>query len=314
MNSENFPSVSAIVSTYHSGPALKECLYALCVETEVTEIVVVNNGNTPEDSEWLANFKPPEHCSYKLVSGQGNVGFSASINLGVRNSSGNRLLIINPDAVIRVHSLPALENAHKMGQTPCLVGGKLIYPNGQEQRGGRRHMLTPSRALATFTGLHKLQGIFPKLRNMHREHEPEPTMPVAMPVISGAFCYTSKEDYWTINGFDEGFFLHVEDIDFCRRIAEAGGQVMYTPFAVAMHYGSTSKVSAAFVEFNKARGLSYYFQKYAKTPVGRVAARASLLGFAPLLVTRSVLIRSMMSFKQALRDRHLKRQQENIRP
>lgn len=307
MNSEGFPSVSAIVVTFLSGPALKECINALCVETEVTEIIVVNNGNKEADNKWLAQFKPPAHCRYEVVGGHGNIGFAAAVNLGARHATGDRYLIINPDAVIRVHSLPALEEARRMGAAPCLVGGKLIYPSGQEQRGARRDMLTPSRALATFTGLHKFQRIIPQLRNMHKEHEPEPETPVPMPVVSGALMYISADDYDRINGFDEGYFLHVEDVDFCRRIAEAGGQVMYTPFAVAMHYGSTSQVSATFVEYNKAKGLTRYFHKNANTQLGRLMAKASFYGFAPLLVVRSAVIRSLMQARQALRDLRVKR-------
>ena len=311
MSSVPFPSVSAIVVTYLSGPALKECINALCVETQITEIIVVNNGNSESDYQWLSEFKAPEHCRYQLVSGHGNIGFAAAVNLGARHSTGERFLIINPDAVLRVHSVPELEKARAQGAAPCLVGGKLIYPSGQEQRGARRDMLTPARALATFTGLHKLQGIFPKLRNMHKEHEPEPTSPLPMPVVSGALCYISNEDYWRINGFDEGYFLHVEDIDFCRRIAEAGGEVMYTPFAVALHYGSTSQVSAMFVEYNKAKGLTRYFYKNAETPVGRFFARASFYGFAPLLVTRSVVLRSLMSTRQRIRDWRINRRERH---
>ena len=295
-------TVSAIVVTFHSGPALHECLYALCVEQDVTEIIVVNNGNTPKDIAWLESFKAPERCRYEFVSGHGNIGFAAGVNLGVKHSTGDRLLIINPDAVLRVKSVAKLEEARLTGPAPCLVGGKLVYPSGQEQRGGRRELLTPWRVFVTYSMLYMLERFVPAFRSMHREHEPEPVGPVPMPVVSGALCYISREDYDAVSGFDERYFLHVEDIDLCRRVGEAGGQVVYTPLASAMHYGSTSKVSASFVEWNKARGLQRYFTINANSLLGRIAGQASIIVFAPLLILRSLAIRGYLNARQAIRN------------
>lgn len=295
-------NVSAIVVTYHSGPALHECLYALCVETAITEIIVVNNGNTPEEIDWLDRFTTPGHCRYEFVNGHGNIGFAAGVNLGVKHSTGDRLLIINPDAVLRVHSIGKLEEARETGPAPCLVGGKLVYPSGREQRGGRRELLTPWRVFVTYSMLYKLERVVPAFRSMHREHEPEPEGPTPMPVVSGALCYISREDYERVAGFDERYFLHVEDIDLCRRVGEAGGQVIYTPLATAMHYGSTSKVSASFVEWNKAKGLQRYFTINAKSPLGRIAGQSSIIIFAPMLIIRSLAIRGFLNARQAIRD------------
>lgn len=302
MTRSSLPSVSAIVVTYHSGPSLHECLYALCVEQNISEIIVVNNGNTPEEVDWLTHFKAPDHCRYELVDGHGNIGFAAGVNLGVRHSTGANLLIINPDAVLRVKSIPHLETARLSGPSPCLVGGKLIYPSGREQRGGRRELLTPWRVFVTYSMLFKFERFAPAFRNMHRERDEEPDGPVPMPVVSGALCYISREDFDSVSGFDSDYFLHVEDIDLCRRVGEAGGQVIYTPLASALHYGSTSKVSATFVEWNKARGLAHYFATNAKTKIGEFFGRSSILLFAPMLIFRSLIIRGYMSFRQFLRD------------
>tara|TARA_Y100000052_G_scaffold27463_1_gene35401 strand:- start:16795 stop:17715 length:921 start_codon:yes stop_codon:yes gene_type:complete len=297
------PTVSAIVVTFRSGPALKECLYALLADGDVSEIIVVNNGTTDADLDWLRNFKTPDRCRYELVSGHGNIGFAAGVNLGARHAMGERLLIINPDAVLRIGSVRKLEEALSASTShPCLVGGKLIYPSGDEQRGARRELLTPWRAFVTFTGLYTLESMYPNFRNLHREHDEEPESPVPMPVISGALCYISTTDYTAISGFDEGYFLHVEDIDICRRVAEAGGKVIYTPLASAMHYGSTSKVSVSFVEWNKAKGLARYFRINSKGLIGRTFARASLLFFAPLLIGRSLAIRGVQHTRQAIRE------------
>lgn len=296
------PTVSAIVVTYHSGPRLKECIHALCANKEVTEIIIVNNGNDELMTEWLKRFNSAHRkCDVHLITSPGNIGMGAGVNLGVKQAKSECLLIINPDAVLKVGSIPALEVARRLGEGPCLVGGKIYYQNGEEQRGGRRELLTLPRAIVSFSGLSKFERLFPAFRNLHREKDPEPEGPVQMPVISGAFCYISREDFDLVEGFDERYFLHVEDIDLCRKIADHGGEVMYTPKAGALHYGSTSKVSASFVEWHKARGLSKYFEKYAKTPAGKLVARASLLIFATLLIGRSTVIRSYHNLRTIIR-------------
>lgn len=298
------PGIAAIVVTYHSGPVLKECLYGLCVNKDISEIIIVNNGNTEPVVEWLKAFICPQNGRrYELIDGQGNVGFATGVNLGARAARSERLLIINPDAVLHIGSLPALEEARQIGKAPCLVGGKLYYPSGNEQRGGRRELLTLPRAFLSFTGLSRLEKIIPAFRDLHREHDPEPEGPVPMPVVSGALCYISAEDFWAVDGFDEDYFLHVEDIDLCRRIGEAGGQVIYTPLAGALHYGSTSKVSASFVEWNKAKGFARYFRKFAKSPQERMIAGLSLYFFAALLMGRSKLIRTGWWIRRLL-ERH----------
>lgn len=298
------PGIAAIVVTYHSGPVLKECLYALCMLDSISELIIVNNGNTPEVVDWLTEFagnQKTRRC--ELLDGHGNVGFARGINLGAKAALSECLLIINPDAVLHYKSLPALEAARQTGTAPCLVGGKLYYASGNEQRGGRRELLTLPRALISFSGLSKLEGVIPAFRDLHREHDPEPDGPVPMPVVSGALCYISAADYWSVEGLDEGYFLHVEDIDICRRVGEAGGQVIYTPLAGALHYGSTSKVSASFVEWNKAKGLSRYFRKFAKSQLEQHLASASLYFFAGLLIGRSVFIRTALRVRQWVRDR-----------
>ena len=302
MNVDVRPKVSALVVTYYPGRVIKECLAALVEENGVDEIVVINNGNHEEDRLWLAEFIVPDRMTYKFIDGHGNVGFATGINMGAREASHERLLIINPDAVIKIPSTHHLEAARANRSAPTLVGGKIFYPSGIEQRGGRRELLTPRRALVTYLGLYRLEGLFSGFRSLHREKDPEPEGPVSMPVISGALCYISAEDFWMIDGLDEGYFLHVEDIDICRRIAEAGGEVVYTPLGSAMHYGSTSQVSKIFVEKNKAKGLSRYFTKNAKTPIDRALASLSLFGFTTLLVGRSVLINTILHVRQFLID------------
>lgn len=85
-----------------------------------------------------------------------------------------------------------------------------------------------------------------------------------------------RADFDQLGGFDEGYFLHVEDVDLCRRAIEAGGAVIYQPLAGALHYTSTSDAPSAFVQRHKARSLARYFRKFAKGPLERFAVELAV--------------------------------------
>src|SRR5690606_9961431 len=127
-------------------------------------------------------------------------------------------------------------------------------------------------AFVGFCGLHRLRGLGPAFRNVHREREKLPAGPVPTPVVSGAAVVLRADDFAALGGFDEAYFLLVEDIDLCRRVGEAGGQVMFAPQARVMHHGSTSDASLVRVEWAKSMGFIHYFWKFGRGAGGKVQA------------------------------------------
>ncbi len=279
------PETAAIVVSFHTGPSLRECLYALLGEPGVSEIIVVDNGNPPTTRDWLDRFAEARPC--QVIRPSDNLGFGKAVNLGARATSKEALLIINPDAVLRRGSLAALAEAADGARRPWLVGGRLFGVEGGEQAGPRRRRLTLWTALTTFTGLAALPGV-PGISLLGA---PPPSGPIAMDTVSGALMLIRRDDFLSLGGFDEGYFLHVEDIDLCRRVWDAGGLVLYTPCAGALHYGSTSDAPSVVVERHKAAGLGRYFRKFAKGPAGTLAAWALAPLVTVLLVGRAHLRR-----------------------
>jgi len=72
----------------------------------------------------------------------------------------------------------------------------------------------------------------------------------------------SREGFDLTGGFDEDYFLHVEDIELCHRVRNLGGKVMFHPHADVLHYGSTSAARRQDIEFSKFRGFYRYFKDY----------------------------------------------------
>jgi GT2 family glycosyltransferase len=108
-----------------------------------------------------------------------------------------------------------------------------------------------------------------------------------MDAVSGALMYFSVSSFQRLGGFDEGYFMHVEDLDLCRRAEADGGSVIYTPRASALHYGATSDAPSLEVEKHKGAGLNRYFLKYAETPGAKLGARALGPVIAFLLAMRA---------------------------
>lgn len=245
---------AALVVTYHTGPRLAECLYALKADPEVCEIVIADNGNPPEIQAWLDSFVMG--CAGRArLQRLDNPGFGAAVNRAAKETAARRLLVINPDCVIRRGSVGQLAAALEGAGAPTIVGGRIFGIDGREQRGARRNTLTLAAALG--------------LSRWTLETDPPPSGPVSVGAISGAFFLMRRADFERLGGFDEGYFLHVEDVDLCRRAIEAGGSVIYQPLAGALHYTSTSDVPSAFVQQQKARSLARYFRKFAKGPLER---------------------------------------------
>ncbi len=302
-NPVTLPSVSAVVVCYFTGSPLKDCLFSLLADPQVDEIVIVNNGNKPRDLGFLNRFADAQKQRVKLITGHGNVGFAAGANLGARASRGERILFINPDAILRRGSIAAFEDAAIGLKEPWIVGGRVFDEHGKEQRGGRRRILRMTSAFVTFTGLSLFEPLHSMFEDFNRLRDNQPDGPVPMPVVSGALMYMSRQGFERLQGFDEDYFLHVEDIDICRRAGEVlGGDVAYTPLAGALHYGGTSDVPSWKVEWQKAKGLGLYFRKHASSRREKTLAFIMTPAFTCILLCRlglraapGVLFRALLS-------------------
>lgn len=248
-------SLSVVMVTYHTGAVLKQAIDSVLALPHV-ELVLVNNGNPPGIEKKLAAWAASEP-RLKLITGQGNVGFSKACNAGAREASGDFFLFLNPDSVVPPDLLAKLQHYAATLKRPFLLGARLLDAKGQDQRGARRALLEPKTAFIEALGLH---AFFPKERlNFHKE--PLPTKVAPIPAISGAFMFLAAEDFWHIDGFDEGYFLHVEDLDFCLRFTRAEGTIYFAPDIVVKHQGGTSDTTTEFLEKQKARGFMRYFHE-----------------------------------------------------
>lgn len=253
--------VSVVMVVYMTGESLAESLGCVLKDPLVDEFVIVDNGSTREEAAQLRGLAERDP-RVVLLTGHGNIGFARGANLGAARARGEVLVFLNPDAFLQADCILALVREVESRPSPCVVGGRVLNADRTEQRGARRGDITPMSALMS---LSRLAQAFPSWNRyeVHWEHDAPPDQVMAVPTISGACFCMRRADFDGIGGFDERYFLHVEDVDLCWRVRRAGGSVMFHPKAEVVHLGHTSQTSPIKVEFHKGVGLARYFRKRA---------------------------------------------------
>lgn len=279
------PTISVVMVSYMTGPALMEAVRSVIADPDITEFIIVDNGNSESARHRLCQLAMQSE-KIRLLQGHGNIGFAKACNYGAKISTGEYLLFLNPDAVISPGAALKLAECGKTLTRPWIVGAMIRDEFGREQRGSRREHLTPYSAFVTFTGLSRL----PFFKSLHLEADPLPGAPTPIPVISGACSMVDRVSFDMLGGFDEAYFLHVEDIDICERVHQQGGDVYFHPSATAMHYGSTSSATRQEIEYQKLKGFTHYFLKYAKTKPAKLFTYITLPFMALAIMGRAWLL------------------------
>jgi len=283
--------VSVVMVVYMTGEALEQSLQCVLADPLVDELVVVDNGSTRTEAQRLKGLAERDGrvC---LVSGHGNVGFARGANLGAKKAHGDVLVFLNPDAFLQPGAVAELIRAIEGRPAPCIVGGRVLNADRTEQRGARRGDITPMSALLSLSHLARHVPAWRRYE-VHWENDAAPDAVAAVPTISGACFCMRREDFAALKGFDEGYFLHVEDVDLCWRVRQAGGDVLFQPKAEVIHLGHTSHASPLKVEFHKGVGLARYFRKRAASVTERMAAWL----LSPLIVCTAVVRPVMWRFR-----------------
>ena len=253
------PQISAIVVNYNAGALLRSCIDSLLACPLNVEVIVVDNAS--QDGSLGAVQSLP---NVRLISNAQNLGFAAACNQGIAVAKVGNLLFLNPDCTFEPGTLvELLTHLHADAQTG-MVGGLLVNPDGTEQGGGRRAMPTPWRSFVRAFGLSRFANRWPKLFfDFHLHKQPLPSGPIAVEAISGAGMLVKRAVVDQVGVWDEAYFLHCEDLDWCMRMRLAGWNILFVPSAKITHaLGVCSKSRPFFVEWHKHRGMVRFYRKF----------------------------------------------------
>jgi N-acetylglucosaminyl-diphospho-decaprenol L-rhamnosyltransferase len=249
-------SVRVVVVTYSPGETLDRFLTTLRTATEGgLEVVLADNGSTDG---------APERAradDVRLLRTGGNVGYGAAANAGCAGASAPWLVVANPDVVWAPHALDELLAAGRRWPRAGCLGPAIRTPDGR---------LYPSaRALPSLgRGIgHALFGWFWPTNPWTRSYRAERGRPQEGTTgwLSGSCMLLRREAFEAVGGFDPGYFMYCEDMDLCRRLADAGWQNVYVPDAVVTHTGghATRREPAAMLAAHHRSLYRFLSRQYA---------------------------------------------------
>lgn len=243
-------SVSAIIVSYYTGAILLRSIESVLKQANISELILVNNGNNDSTLIELANIAKQDK-RFKLLTTHKNIGFAAACNLGADYASSTYLMFINPDCLIEnkfniIDLITGLESE----PLAIMAGVKINNSDGSRQITTTRNLPTLDNILFQALGFNKLNL---KLADNKKQF---------VPAISGAFMFLDKQDYLNLGKLDENYFLHFEDLDFCKQIQLQKRKIIYLPNVEITHFLSTSKVSNNFIERQKTISFIKYIKKH----------------------------------------------------
>lgn len=251
-----------IIVNYNAGELLLASVGS-AFAAGASKVIVVDN-DSHDGSLALLERTHAAGDSLQIVRNATNLGFAVACNQGARLSAAPNVFFLNPDTELAANAmyrmLQALRSAPEIG----MVGGFLCNPDGSEQAGGRRVFPTPRRAFMRAFGLSRLSALFPSVLSDFLLHkEPLPSAPIVVEAISGACMLVKREAIESVGLWDEDYFLHCEDLDWCMRFHQAGWRVLFVPDAQVMHvFGGCSRHRPYFVEWHKHLGFLRFYHKF----------------------------------------------------
>ncbi len=253
--------VSVIFVNYNSGRFLAESVLNLKSLSDDLEILVIDNGSSDGSADFL---RGDSHVN--LICVGENVGFGSAANIGARIAAGKYLLFLNPDAFPLPGTIAKMASHLDLASGCGACGAFIVDFQGREQNGGRRCDPNLVRSLGKV-----VSSMFSRLRlpTFDLTLDPLPTLPIPIDAVSGSCMMVRAKVHQKIGGFDEAFFLHFEDLDYCRRTRDAGWVVDFLPTAPTFHYqGGSVGVPRMVMAKHKQASLRRYLRKFSRsTPI-----------------------------------------------
>ena len=227
--------LSVVIVNYNVKYFLEQCLHSVrrAAENLQMEVFVVDN-NSVDGSVKMVSEKFPEVI---LIENKDNTGFSKANNQAIKLSTGEYVLLLNPDTVVESDTFSKILNFMDSHPDAGGLGVKMIDGKGNFLPESKRGLPTPSVAFYKIFGLSKF---FPKSRVFGKYHlgflDKDQVNPVE--ILSGAFMLLRKSVLDKTGLLDETFFMYGEDIDLSYRITKAGYKNIYFPETTIIRSGT----------------------------------------------------------------------------
>lgn len=249
--------IGVVVVSHFSAETIGACLDRLLAADEVGEVVVVDNGSRDGTVDALRTRASRDH-RLRFIGNAGNPGFAVACNQGSARIDTPWLAFVNPDLLVEPDSLSRLRRLAEATPDAGLLGADLVDEAGNRDVSARRRDPGFRQMLA---GLGRRASVAVP-RNDALALQP-------VDAVSGALMLMPRALFANLDGFDEGYRLHAEDLDLCRRVRASGHGVYVANEVSVVHLrGVSSRRRPVWVEWQKHRGLWRYFRKFEADGVG----------------------------------------------
>jgi GT2 family glycosyltransferase len=232
------PRLSIIIVSYNSRLDLEGCLQSLTVAPPRIdhEIVVIDNDSSDGTQAYVRDRWP----GVRLIDAGGNVGFARASNIGITQTFGELVLLLNPDTIVRPGAIDQLVAVLAADSGTAVVGPRLVDQDGRAELSFGR-MISPLAELrqkvlvaGTARRLPVISGVVDGLTRRSR----------TVDWVSGACLLIRRADLQAVGLLDERFFLYTEDVDLCAAVRARGRTIRFVADIEVVHLRGRSGASS----------------------------------------------------------------------
>jgi len=272
------PTLSVIIVTWNSQDYIRPCLDSLLSQGQDLEVIVVDNGSQDSTLIILREFG----SRIKIMANPGNLGFARAVNQGLKQASGDLILLLNPDTVLTTGVLECMTKFMAGNPHIWALGPQLLNLDGTVQHSCRQFP-DPMIMLCEFTGLSRLfpkNNTFGRWRMGYFDH----LTPLEVQQPMGACLMVKREALEKVGPLDEDNFpMFFNEVDWCLRISRAGGRLYFLPQAKVFHHHgvSTRRVRKAMI-ISSHQSLARYFSKHYPGRLSTLLIKVLIIAIIPL--------------------------------
>lgn len=224
----DFSKISVVIVSWNVAESLRSCLKSL-KDTHYPhlEIIVIDNNSQDDSAKVCKNIG---QIKIRIIRNSENIGFPKAVNQGVRKSSGDFVLLLNPDARIPQDFFEDSLNFFNQHPTAAVMGPKLIDPDGTPQGS-----VFPEPSIAI-----TIKEFWMGHKGLTGKFIPDENKPTIVNAVSGACMFIPRSTIQKVGLFTESVFMYFEDLDYCRRIRKSGMRVYFNPQIEVIHLHGAS--------------------------------------------------------------------------
>ena len=207
------------------------------------EIILFDNNSNDRTVSLLETLikNTKYSANIKLIKSKTNLGYAAGVNRCVGAAQYDDILLVNPNSITERKHLQSLLTFYQSHRTAIVAGRYVEYlHNGPKAQPSAVHSASFTACMLQLTNIGK---ILPFLTFANTFWEKQTGKELEVTGVSAGFTFFSKKLFSKVEGFDEGFFMYLEDLDFCMRARERGHSVYFYPRAQLQHFGGGSSMN-----------------------------------------------------------------------